>query len=327
MVYKNVRAYWEQEVRQGLYMPAFSSKFICEKTITSMKNFQTLAIKQEQVIFRVCMSPPTKQVLLQKLENYLKPLNIKSGIEKDKHPDKEWLILAISTLSDGKDEIFAPDYMPNRDAYGLQKPVAVDPINQAAIPHHLIGYGKGRHLKLGGMTKEERVEMQLKAAENRVKKQQDAQERLRKELELVKAKDKVAMAKIQEREKLKTEVVAEFRAAADNFVAEEIAKAKAQMQQQMEAELQQRLAQAQLVKMPVFGQGMPSFQEHLQQMSQMGSQQNLFEEMEGVSQDASQNQFEGSVDTMQDARKQRKKNKMMANTIRNQSAMGSQSFD
>ena len=237
------------------------------------------------------------------------------------------MILAISTLSQGKDEIFAPDYMPNRDAYGMQKPVAVDPINQAAIPHHLIGYGKGRHLKLGGMTKEERVEMQLKAAENRVKKQQDAQERLRKELELVKAKDKVAMAKIQEREKLKTEVVAEFRAAADNFVAEEIAKAKAQMQQQMEAELQQRLAQAQLVKMPVFGQGMPSFQEHIQQMSQMGSQQNLFEEMEGVSQDASQNQFEGSVDTMQDARKQRKKNKMMANTIRNQSAMGSQSFD
>jgi len=45
--------------------------------------------------------------------------------------------------------------------------------------------------------------MQLKAAENRVKKQQDAQERLRKELELVKAKDKVAMAKIQEREKIK----------------------------------------------------------------------------------------------------------------------------
>ena len=52
--------------------------------------------------------------------------------------------------------------------------------------------------------------MQLKAAENRVKKQQDAQERLTKELELVKAKDKLAMTKIQEREKLKTEVVAEF---------------------------------------------------------------------------------------------------------------------
>ena len=88
--------------------------------------------------------------------------------------------------------------------------------------------------------------MQLKAAENRVKKQQDAQERLRKELELVKAKDKVAMAKIQERERIKSEVVAEFQTAANNFVAEEIAKAKVAMQQQMEQELQQRLAQIQL---------------------------------------------------------------------------------
>ncbi len=94
----------------------------------------------------------------------------------------------------------------------------------------------------------------------------------------MKAKDKIAMAKIQEREKLKTEVVAEFRAAADNFVTEEIAKAKMQMQQQMEQELQQRLAQAQLVKIPVFGQGIPSFQQHVQQqMSQLGSQQILFD--------------------------------------------------
>ena len=171
--------------------------------------------------------------------------------------------------------------------------------------------------------------MQLKAAENRVKKQQDAQERLKKELELVKAKDKLAMTKIQEREKLKTEVVAEFRAAADNFVAEEIAKAKLQMQQQMEHELQQRLAQAQLAKMPVFGQGLPSFQQHMQQqqMSQLGSQQVLFEEMDGVSQENSQSNFEGSLDTMKDARNQRKKNKMMANTIRNQSElMNSQEF-
>ena len=103
------------------------------------------------------MNPPTKQILLQKLENYLKPLNLKSGIEKDKHPDKEWLILAISTLSQGKDEIFAADYMPNRDAFGLQKANVNDPNQQANIPAHLLGYGKGRHLKLGGMSKEERV--------------------------------------------------------------------------------------------------------------------------------------------------------------------------
>jgi hypothetical protein len=47
--------------------------------------------------------------------------------------------------------------MPNRDAYGLQKANANDPNHQGSIPAHLLGYGKGRHLKLGGMSKEERV--------------------------------------------------------------------------------------------------------------------------------------------------------------------------
>ena len=55
------------------------------------------------------------------------------------------------------------------------------------------------------------------------------------------------MQKIQEREKVKQEVVAEFQAAANNFVSEEIAKAKLQMQQEMERELQARIAQAQLL--------------------------------------------------------------------------------
>ena len=36
------------------------------------------------------------------------------------------------------------------------------------MPAHLIGYGKGRHLKLGGMTKEEKVAAQIKASEARV---------------------------------------------------------------------------------------------------------------------------------------------------------------
>ena len=49
--------------------------------------------------------------------------------------------------------------------------------------------------------------------------------------------------------------------------------------------------------------------------------------MEGVSQENSQSNFEGSLDTMKEARSQRKKNKMMANTIRNQSElMNSQEF-
>jgi len=106
------------------------------------------------------------------------------------------------------------------------------------MPAHLIGFGKGRHLKLGGMTKEEKVAAQIKASEARVQKQKEQQERLKKELELHKAKDKEAMQKMQEREKLRAEVIAEYQASANNFVAAEIAKAKFEMEQEMERRLQ-----------------------------------------------------------------------------------------
>ncbi len=81
-------------------------------------------------------------------------------------------------------------------------------------------------MKLGGATKEEKVAHQLKVSADRVQKQLEAQERLKKELELHKAKDKATMMKLQEREKVKLEVVAEYQASAQNYVAEEIAKAK-----------------------------------------------------------------------------------------------------
>ena len=69
------------------------------------------------------MTPPSKLVLIQKLEHYLKTFNLKSGIDLNRgnFPDKEWLILAIATLSGGKDEIFHPNYVPTRDIFGVPK--------------------------------------------------------------------------------------------------------------------------------------------------------------------------------------------------------------
>ena len=124
VVYKNVKAYWETTIREGYFLPAFSSKFINENMITAMKNLEIIAIKQQQVVFRVCLTPPTKFVLIKKLESYLKKLNIKSGIdmEKQNFPDKDWLILAIATLSGGEDEIFDANYVPNSDMFGQPKP-------------------------------------------------------------------------------------------------------------------------------------------------------------------------------------------------------------
>ena len=157
------------------------------------------------------MTPPSKLVLINKVEQYIKNFDMKSGIdlEKGNFPDKEWLILAIATLSGGKDEIFNPNYVPSRDIFGVPK--QNDFIQQNLnMPAHLVGFGKGRHLKLGGLTKEEKVAAQIKASEARVQKQREQQEKLKKELELHKAKDKEAMQKMQEREKLRLEVIAEY---------------------------------------------------------------------------------------------------------------------
>ena len=114
LVFKNIKSYYEHAVRKGFFMPAYNSKFINQQTITQILNGEILQIRQDQVTFRVVLTPPSKPVLLKKLEGYLKTLNIKSGIDPDKSPDKEWLVLALATVSGGKDEIFEPNYMPNR---------------------------------------------------------------------------------------------------------------------------------------------------------------------------------------------------------------------
>ncbi len=95
------------------------------------------SMDQVQVIFRLCCKPPTKLVLILKLLKYLENLGIPSGIDlvKQNFPDKAWLILAIATVSQGKDEIFDKDFLPSasqirqNSGSGLQQPPAnIDPI-------------------------------------------------------------------------------------------------------------------------------------------------------------------------------------------------------
>ena len=58
-------------------------------------------------------------MLVKKLNKYLDQQKLVSGIDmlKQNFPDKAWLVLAISTLSGGKDEIFDPDYLPNNNQF------------------------------------------------------------------------------------------------------------------------------------------------------------------------------------------------------------------
>ena len=111
---------------------------------------------------------------------------------KQNYPDKAWLIIAIATVSNGQDEIFSKDFLPGRDP-NKQLVVApqlqpLDPIFQN-MPAHLVGHGKGRHLKIGGLTKEEKLDLAIKRQEARIQKQQALQQKLTNDRLLAQNKD------------------------------------------------------------------------------------------------------------------------------------------
>ena len=113
---KNLAAMHELMTRQGFFLPEFTSKFINRVSLFQIYNGQIFSLKTGAMTFRQCATPPTKIVLIQKLERYLAAMNLKSGIDlgKGNFPDKKWLVLAVATLSNGNDEIFEPDYYPSK---------------------------------------------------------------------------------------------------------------------------------------------------------------------------------------------------------------------
>ena len=59
------------------------------------------SLKQEDIVYRECVKPPSKHQMVLKFEQYLAKISKKSGIEKTNYPDKRWLVLAVATLSAG----------------------------------------------------------------------------------------------------------------------------------------------------------------------------------------------------------------------------------
>ena len=101
---KDKKAYHELLVRSGFVLPELDSKFISCDNLISIQAKKIFGLKVEDVVYRQCVTPPSKQVLLEKLDFYLKMLGLPpSGINpiRKNYPDKNWLILAISSLSKG----------------------------------------------------------------------------------------------------------------------------------------------------------------------------------------------------------------------------------
>lgn len=138
------------------------------------------------------------------------------------------------------------------------------------------------------------------------------------------------MQKIQEREKVRAEVISEFQASANNFVAQEIAKAKFEMEQELERRVQEAAIQH-AMKHPLVPQFTPNVVNvgnglQFPQFSTRIDFNNIEDssQME-VSHDNSQVQArnEGPLASAKVAAAQRRHNqqvaKSMTNTIRNSS--------
>ena len=54
--------------REGYCLPDLSSKFVNQVTLTLMYTNKIYNLKQEDVIYRECVKPPSKQSMVNKLE-------------------------------------------------------------------------------------------------------------------------------------------------------------------------------------------------------------------------------------------------------------------
>jgi hypothetical protein len=68
---KDKKAYHELLVRSGFVLPELESKFVSSDNLIAVHNKKIYGLRVEDVIYRQCVTPPSKQVLVDKLNHYL----------------------------------------------------------------------------------------------------------------------------------------------------------------------------------------------------------------------------------------------------------------
>ena len=125
---------------------------------------------------------------MEKLHTYLKALGKDSGIsmKKENFPDKAWLILAVASLSDGDDEIFNIDYVPQaadmRRSQPPQKLMIDNSDGLLDVPDSLIPKKHGRMIKMVTLTAADKIRAKIMYAEERARVQHATKERLKLQL-------------------------------------------------------------------------------------------------------------------------------------------------
>jgi len=245
---KDKRAYYELLVRSGWFLPKFTSKFINQKTLIYVREEKIFVPKQTQVVFRLCCTPPTKQIMVDKYIKYCDDNNLTHGIDikKMNFPDKEYLILAISTLTAGNDEIFGRNYYPIIKQPRLSSAMSFTLTNKdgmlSNIPHHLLGQKGGRSVKMNVLSKDEKMQLKMMRAQDLSKKHQEKVERLSKEIQAQKISDALfgnsqTIDLEQERARIKAEVHKELESQATQFIENKEQEMRVEFQRQLKTQI------------------------------------------------------------------------------------------
>jgi len=166
-------------------------------------------------------------------------------MEKQNFPDKEYLILCISTLSQGNDEIFDKMYYPPLSQRRRDAPEPTTYNNDdgllSQIPAHLQAAKGDRHLKLNFLSPEEKEQLAMMKADYRIQKAQEAKLRKQKEIEKKQQKLVKNIQTFQPAQQFDmSDMKAEIERQAQQFVQDELNKKQALLQSQFEEAVMQR---------------------------------------------------------------------------------------
>ena len=162
----------ELMTRNGHRLPHVKSRFVTLKHLLAVREGKIYGLRQKDVNYMICTRPPSARILCEKLHSYLALLGVPSGIcmVKENFPDKEWLVLAVGSLSRNQDEIFAMDYVPASNELRRIVPAQILVHNNDGllnIPQALMpkAGGKQKYLRMVVLTKEEKIQAKIALGE------------------------------------------------------------------------------------------------------------------------------------------------------------------
>jgi len=163
----SVQMLHEMMTRNLFVLPALKCRWTNLQKLLQVRDGKLWGMKQPQVVYRICTRPPSCRILCEKVDSYLSKLALPaSGIDvvREKYPNRDWLVLAVSTLSAGNDEIFHKEYVPAPNERRRNAPQVLQVHNNDGlldVPEALLDKTKKRSLRMITLSKEDRLKAKL----------------------------------------------------------------------------------------------------------------------------------------------------------------------